>query len=127
MEKLIGSTPAGMGLATTAVLVVLLERLISTGALTRAEVADILREARNDLEPYKSISSVADAVGVVGKLAARLRQNPAPLRSLSYKQCTIRTRVFLCSGRPVDSRSAFSLNKRCEIALRTSHTRSLQL
>jgi hypothetical protein len=55
-----------------------LERLISTGALTRAEVSDILREARNDLEPYKSISSVADAVGVVGKLAARLRQIPAP-------------------------------------------------
>jgi hypothetical protein len=49
MEKLIGSTPAGMGLATTAVLVVLLERLISSDALTRAEVADILREARNDL------------------------------------------------------------------------------
>ena len=77
MEKLIGSTPAGMGLATTAVLVVLLERLISSGALTRAEVADILREARNDLEPYKSIISVAEAVGIVGKLAARLRQNPA--------------------------------------------------
>jgi hypothetical protein len=77
MEKLIGSTPAGMGLATTAVLVVLLERLISSGALTRAEVADILRDARNDLEPYKSIISVAEAVGIVGKLAARLRQNPA--------------------------------------------------
>jgi hypothetical protein len=77
MEKLIGSTPAGMGLATTAILVVLLERLISNGALTRAEVADILREARNDLEPYKSIISVADTVGIVGKLAARLRQNPA--------------------------------------------------
>jgi hypothetical protein len=77
MEKLIGSTPAGMGLATTAVLVVLLERLISSGALTRAEVPDILREARNDLEPYKSIISVAEAVGIVGKLAARLRQNPA--------------------------------------------------
>jgi hypothetical protein len=77
MEKLIGSTPAGMGLATTAVLVVLLERLISSGALTPAEVADILREARNDLEPYKSIISVAEAVGIVGKLAARLRQNPA--------------------------------------------------
>ena len=57
----------------------LLERLIKSGALTRAEVADILREARNDLEPYKSIISIADAVGVVGKLAARLRQNPAPL------------------------------------------------
>ena len=78
MEKLIGGTPAGMGLATTAVLVVLLERLISTGALTRAEVADILRETRNDLEPYKSIISVAEAVGVVGKLAARVRQSPAP-------------------------------------------------
>jgi|HubBroStandDraft_3_1064219.scaffolds.fasta_scaffold814252_1 hypothetical protein len=78
MEKLIGSTPAGMGLATTAILVVLLERLISTGALTRAEVADILREARNDLEPYKSIISVADAVGIVGKVAARLKQVPAP-------------------------------------------------
>jgi hypothetical protein len=78
MEKLIGSTPAGMGLATTAVLVVLLERLISSDALTRAEVADILREARNDLEPYKSIISVADAVGVVGKLTARLRQCPTP-------------------------------------------------
>src|SRR5262249_48041269 len=90
MEKLIGSTPAGMGLATMAVLtpagmglatmaglVVLLERLISTGALTRPEVGDILREARHDLEPYKSIISVADAVGIVGKLAARLRQNPA--------------------------------------------------
>jgi len=77
MEKLIGGTPAGMGLATTAVLVVLLERLISTGALTRAEVADILRQARNDLEPYKSIISVADAVGIVGKLAAELRPNPA--------------------------------------------------
>jgi hypothetical protein len=78
MEKLIGSTPGGMGLATTAVLVVLLERLIGSGALTRAEVADILREARNDLEPYKSIISVADAVGIVGKLAAQLRQSPAP-------------------------------------------------
>jgi hypothetical protein len=78
MEKLIGSTPAGMGLATTAILVVLLERLISTGALTRAEVADILREARNNLEPYKSIISVADAVGIVGKVAARLKQVPAP-------------------------------------------------
>jgi hypothetical protein len=32
MEKLIGSTPAGMGLATTAVLVVLLERLIRLAA-----------------------------------------------------------------------------------------------
>ena len=81
MEKLIGGTPGGMGLAATAVLFVLLERLIKSGALTRAEVADILREARNDLEPYKSIISVADAVGVVGKLAARLRQNPAPLAS----------------------------------------------
>jgi hypothetical protein len=78
MEKLIGSTPAGMGLATMAVLVVLLERLISTGALTLAEVADILREARNDLQPYQSIISVADAVGIVGKLAAGLRQVPAP-------------------------------------------------
>jgi hypothetical protein len=78
MEKLVGSTPGGMGLATTAVLVVLLERLVSSGALTRAEVADILREARNDLEPYKSIVSVADAVVIVGKLAARLRQVPVP-------------------------------------------------
>jgi hypothetical protein len=76
MEKLVGSTPGGMGLATTAVLVVLLERLVSSGALTRAEVADILREARNDLEPYKSIVFVADAVVIVGKLAARLRQSP---------------------------------------------------
>ena len=79
MEKLIGSTPAGMGLATTAILVVLLERLISKGALTRAEVADILREARNDLEPYKGIVSVTEAVGLVGKLAARLKQNPTSL------------------------------------------------
>jgi len=77
MEKLIGSPPAGMGLAITAVLVVLLERLINTGALTRAEVADILREARNDLEPYKSIISVAEAVAIVGKLAARLKHAPA--------------------------------------------------
>ena len=76
MGKLIGGT-AGMGLATTAVLVVLLQRLIGTGALTRAEVADILRQARNDLEPYKSIILVADAVGIVGKLAARVRQKPA--------------------------------------------------
>jgi hypothetical protein len=76
MEKLIGSTPSGMGLATTAVLVVLLERLVSSGALTRAEVADVLREARKDLEPYKSIASVADAVVIVGKLASRLRQSP---------------------------------------------------
>jgi hypothetical protein len=78
MEKLIGSTPAGMGLATTAVLVVLLERLISNGAVTPAEVADILREAPNDLEPYKSIISVADAVGIVGKLAARSSGEPRP-------------------------------------------------
>jgi hypothetical protein len=76
VQKLIGSTPGGMGLATTAVLVVLLERLVNSGALTRAEVADILREARNDLEPYKSIVSVADAVVIVSKLAARLRQSP---------------------------------------------------
>jgi hypothetical protein len=76
MEKLVGSTPGGMGLATAAVLVVLLERLVSRGALTRAEVADILHEARNDLEPYKSIVSAADAVVIVGKLAARLRQSP---------------------------------------------------
>jgi hypothetical protein len=76
MEKLIGSTPGGMGLATTAVLVVLLERLVSSGALTRTEVADVLREARKDLEPYKSIVSVADAVVIVGKLASRLRQSP---------------------------------------------------
>jgi hypothetical protein len=78
MEKLIGSTPGGMGLAKTAILGALLERLISSGTLKRSEVADILREARNDLEPYKSIVSVADAIGVVGKLAAGLRQIPVP-------------------------------------------------
>ena len=50
--------------------------IVSRGALTRAEVPDILREARNDLEPYKSIVFVADAVVIVGKLAARLRQSP---------------------------------------------------
>jgi hypothetical protein len=76
MEKLVGSTPGAMELATTAILVVLLERLISSGGLTRAEVADILREARNDLELYKSIVSVADAVVIMGKLAARLRHSP---------------------------------------------------
>jgi hypothetical protein len=65
MEKLIGSTPGGMGLATTAILGALLERLISS-------------EGRNDLEPYKSIVSFADAIGVVGKLAAGLRQIPVP-------------------------------------------------
>jgi hypothetical protein len=79
MEKLIGSTPGGMGLATIAILGALLERLIISGALTRSEVADILREARTDLEPYKSIVSVADAVGIVGKLGARLRHTPAGL------------------------------------------------
>jgi hypothetical protein len=78
MEKLIGGTPGGMGLAATAVIFVLLERLIKSGALTRAEVADILREARNDLEPYKSIIPVADAVDIVGKLAGRLKQNSVP-------------------------------------------------
>lgn len=73
MEKLVGSTPGGMGLATMAVLVALLERLISTDALMRADVEGLLRQARNDLEPYKSIISVADPVGVVGKIAARLK------------------------------------------------------
>ena len=68
MEKLIGSTPGGTALATTAVLVVLLEQLISSGD-----------EARNDLEPYKGIVSVTEAVGLVGKLAARLKQNPTSL------------------------------------------------
>lgn len=51
-----------MALATTAVLIVLLERLIIAGAFTRVEVAEILIEARNDLEPYKSIAPVAGAL-----------------------------------------------------------------
>ena len=74
MEKLIGSTPAGMGLATTAILVVLLERLISTGALTRAEVADIFgsrcrRDRGQSRGPAKAGSSTSGAVPLT--LAAR--------------------------------------------------------
>jgi hypothetical protein len=63
MEKLIGGTPGGMGLAATAVLFVLLERLIKSGVLTRADVADILCEARNDLAPYKSSRITAKSSG----------------------------------------------------------------
>ena len=79
MEKLIGGTPGGMGLAATAVLSVLPERLIKSGALTPAEVADILREARNERAVLARLSAFASSVQRPQSFQSHCQRSPVPL------------------------------------------------
>jgi hypothetical protein len=75
MGTFLAHSPNGMGLATTAVLAALLDRLIANETLGRTEVAYILENAAASLRPHTNIVSANDALNIVSKLTGRFQEN----------------------------------------------------
>jgi len=69
MEKLLGHTPNGMGTANTLIMACLLDHFVTTGKLTRAEVAAILDHARGHLGGrFANVISAIDARDIISKM-----------------------------------------------------------
>lgn len=68
--KFIEHTPNSMGLANTAVLASLFDRLLTKGILSKFDVADILNSAHRHLAVDSTIISVRDAMNIVSQLRA---------------------------------------------------------
>jgi len=76
MNAFIGHSSNGMGLANNAVLLSLLDCLLTKQILAPAEVVDILETARAGLLPNDRALFVKDAIELISKLSAVYRRDP---------------------------------------------------
>lgn len=75
LGKFLGHTPEGVGLATTAILAALLDRLVETQIFERREIVSILENARVSLNANRTAVAVIDAMDIVSKLAKRFKKH----------------------------------------------------
>lgn len=75
MDRLLGHTPNGMGIANSAILACLLEHLVINNHLSRSEVLGLLDRAHGELTPWTSMAPVNDARDIISKIAAGFAQD----------------------------------------------------